>query len=119
MKSDQLPDFSAAEEHIKSMLKEKMPNLQYHNIDHILDVLDAAVRIGENEKLNDDDIKLLRLAALLHDIGFIHSSINHEDIGAEMVKTILPAFGFSDDQVKVIQHMIIATRIPQSPKNKL
>jgi len=119
MKSDQLPDFVAAEEHIKTLLGKNMPDLQYHNLDHILDVLEAAMLIGENEKLTENEIKMLRLAALLHDIGFIQSSDNHEELGSEMVTDILPAYGFNADQIKVIQGMIMATRIPQSPKTKL
>lgn len=118
MKADK-PDFVAAEEHIKSLLLEKMPNLEYHNVEHILDVVDAAMLIGESEKLNDDEIKVVRLAALLHDVGFIQSSDNHEERGAEMTMDILPAYGFAMDQITVIQNMIKATRIPQSPQTKL
>jgi hypothetical protein len=36
-----------------------------------------------------------------------------------MVNEILPPYGFNADQIKLIQGMIMATRIPQSPKTKL
>ncbi len=87
------PDFVSAEKQIIDSLEGKMPKLQYHNIDHIYDVLNAAVMIAENEKVSEDEIKLLRLAALYHDAGFIHSPKNHEEKGAEMAKEMLPDFG--------------------------
>jgi HD superfamily phosphodiesterase len=114
-----LPDFAAAEKYIISLLEKEMPKLQYHNIDHIFDVLQSALVIAESEQLTEDEIKLLRLAALFHDAGFIHSPRNHEERGAEMAKEMLPTYGLSNPQVEVICSMILATRIPQSPVTKL
>lgn len=113
------PDFEAAEKHIIRLLETGMPPLKYHNIDHIYDVLSAALTIAEHEKTSGEDIQLLRIAALMHDAGFIHSPKNHEEKGAEMVKEILPAFGFSSGQIETISSMILATRIPQSPATPL
>lgn len=113
------PDFDRAEKHIISLLEEKMPKLQYHNIDHIYDVLNAALLIASHERVSEDEIKLIRLAALYHDAGFIHSPKNHEEKGAAMVREILPQFGLSDEHITAITNMILATRIPQSPTNLL
>ncbi|MEQ1587575.1 MAG: tetratricopeptide repeat protein [Cyclobacteriaceae bacterium] len=113
------PDFAAAEKHIMDLLDKEMPNLQYHNIDHVYDVLNAALVIAKTERLKEDEVPLLKLAALFHDAGFIHSPKNHEAKGAEMVKEILPAYGLSKEQVEAIANMIKATRIPQSPATQL
>jgi len=113
------PDFVSAEKQIIDLLERKMPKLHYHNIDHIYDVLHAAVMIAENEKITEDEIKLLRLAALYHDAGFIHSPKNHEEKGAEMAKEMLPDYGLNNDQIEAIANMILATRIPQSPVTRL
>jgi len=96
-----------------------MPSLQYHNIGHIYDVLKAAMVIAEKENLTEDEIKLLRLAVLLHDSGFIYSPVNHEEKGTEIAREILPGFGISADQIDIICNMILATHIPQSPVTKL
>jgi uncharacterized protein len=101
--------------HIVSVLEDSMPALPYHNIDHIYDVLNAAMNLATHEGANDDDRQLLRLAALLHDIGFIRSGSNHEEHGVALASEILPAFGLSDDQIQIISGMILATRLPQSP----
>jgi len=109
------PDFEGAEKYITTMLEEKMPNHPYHNIDHIKDVLSASLEIAESEQLNEEEIKILRLAALLHDAGFIESAKDHEMHGAKLTRDLLPGYGIPADQVEVIAHMIMATRLPQSP----
>jgi TolB-like protein/predicted metal-dependent HD superfamily phosphohydrolase/Flp pilus assembly protein TadD len=113
------PDFAGAEKHITDLLVKEMPNLQYHNIDHIHDVLGAAMLIGKSENLNEEELQLIRLAALFHDAGFIHSPKSHEEKGKEMASEILPAYGLDRDRIGIIGNMILATRIPQSPATKL
>ena len=112
-------DFAAAEKHIIELLESKMPHHHYHNIDHVYDVLSAAQVIGDKEQLTAEEWSLLRLAALLHDSGFIFSPKNHELRGAELAREILPPFGLSSDQINSICGMIMATRIPQSPTTQL
>jgi predicted metal-dependent HD superfamily phosphohydrolase len=120
------PNFAAAENYITEMLGKDMPKLPYHNYDHIKDVLSASLIIGEHEQLNADQLKILRLAALLHDAGFIesakdpaHPAGGHESIGAEMARHLLPAYGITPDQIEIISKMILATRLPQSPSTQL
>ncbi len=113
------PDFVAAEKQIIELLEKQMPKLQYHNIDHIYDVLNASLLIAQAEQMPEEEVRLLRLAALYHDAGFIHSPKNHEERGAEMAKEMLPAYGLNTTQIELISSMILATRIPQSPVNNL
>jgi len=112
-------DFEGAEQAITRLLEKEMPQLHYHNIDHIYDVLNAAMLIAKEEKVAEDEIKLIRLAALYHDAGFIQSPRNHEETGAAMARENLPAFGLNEDQINSICSMIMATRIPQSPSSLL
>ncbi|NJN42256.1 MAG: HD domain-containing protein [Flammeovirgaceae bacterium] len=112
-------DYEGAEKHIREMIDRDMPSLPYHNVDHINDVLSASMVIADIEKLGEDDIKTVRLAALLHDAGFIKSAKEHEAYGAAMAREILPAFGFGSDQVQLIENMILATKLPQTPSTQL
>ncbi len=110
-------DWAGAEKFITEKLKAEMPsNLTYHNLDHIEDVLESALTIAKSENISEDDINLLRVAALYHDAGFIHSYKDHEQLGCQLAKESLPQFGFSDDQIDSICAMIMATKIPQSPQ---
>jgi uncharacterized protein len=113
------PDYHGAETYIISLLEKELPTLQYHNMEHIKDVLSASLVIANTEQVTGDDIKLLRVAALFHDSGFIHSPKNHEEKGAEMAREILPKYGFDPAQIEIICNMILATRIPQSPNTPL
>jgi TolB-like protein/predicted metal-dependent HD superfamily phosphohydrolase/Flp pilus assembly protein TadD len=117
--TDMPQNFEGAEQHIIALLNKEMPNLQYHNIKHINDVLESALVIAKSEKITEDETKILRLAALFHDAGFIRSSANHEERGVDMAREILPVYGLSNENIDAICGMIMATRIPQSPSNQL
>ncbi|MCB0409619.1 MAG: HD domain-containing protein, partial [Flavobacteriales bacterium] len=79
----------------------------------------AVERLALMEKVEGDDIFLLKTAALYHDAGFVHQYSSNEEIGAALAKEVLPRFGYTDEQIEVIHQLINATKVPQSPKNKL
>lgn len=112
-------DFDAAENHIRKLLADKMPNLLYHNIAHIEDVVQSSLAIAAAEGISTDEIKLLKIAALLHDIGFTQSPKEHEQTGAAMAHELLPQFGFGSHALEIISGMILATKLPQSPNTQL
>jgi len=113
------PDLDAFESYIRKRFKTDFPPLAYHNPDHILDVYEAAIRIADAEGVTESEKDLLRVAALLHDSGFIHTAVNHEKRGAEMAASVMPAFGFNPSQVSLVEQMILATKVPQSPVSHL
>jgi TolB-like protein/predicted metal-dependent HD superfamily phosphohydrolase/Tfp pilus assembly protein PilF len=113
------PNFEAAEKHIEEMLKEQMPDLPYHNRAHVRDVVNMAQHIARLESVTTEDQKIIGMAALLHDMGFIYGSKDHEARGVEIAKEILPRFGFDAGQIGVIANMILATKLPQSPQTQL
>ena len=113
-------DYAGAEDFIKNKLRAELPtNLSYHNVDHIDDVLISSIQIAATEKIKEEEVKLLRIAALYHDSGFIDIYKGHEERGCELARETLPSFGFSQNQLDVICSMIMATKIPQTPTNQL
>ena len=105
---------------IINKLKQELPNdLYYHGPHHTLDVIDSAERIGKSEGLNEEEIMLIKLAALFHDSGFLNKYQNNEVEGAKFAKEFLPKYGFTDQQVDLVEGMILATVIPQKPTNHL
>jgi uncharacterized protein len=113
-------DFKGAEDFILAKLKKELsPTLTYHGYHHTVDVLDAALKIAVAENISDDEKKLLRIAVLFHDAGLTQVYKNHEEKGCEMAKEFLPRFGFNKKQIDVIAGMIMATKIPQTPRTKL
>jgi adenylate cyclase len=91
----------------------------YHTIEHIRDVVKQSERIAKKEKISKEDISDVKLAAWLHDIGYIWEPNRHEAKGAEYAATILTALNFPIQKINKITGMILATKIPQSPKNIL
>ena len=119
MEKSASPNFEAAEKYLTDLLEKEMPALDYHNINHLRDVLQSAMVIALREGVTEEETKLIRVAALLHDAGFIYSPKNHEEKGAAMTREILPSHGFNSQRVEIICNMILATRLPQSPQTKL
>ena len=105
---------------VTDMLQAKLPvYYYYHNYKHTLYVRDKVIEIGEQENCTEKEIELLVAAALWHDSGYINTRINHEKEGCLLAKKYLPQFGFSQADIEIICSIIMATKIPQSPQNKL
>lgn len=113
-------DYSASKDFILGKLgKDLSPDLYYHGLHHTLDVLATAEFLCIEENINDHDTLLLKTAALFHDAGFLRNNKNHEILGCNIVREHLPAFGYDEKAIEKICGMIMCTKIPQSPKNKL
>lgn len=113
-------NYRKAEKHILQLLKEKLPpHLHYHCIEHTFDVVRAAERIAVMEGITDENLYLLKTAALYHDAGFVEQYDKNEHIGASMAEEILPQYGYSPEQIATIKSLIFVTEVPQKPKNHL
>ena len=105
---------------ILNRLKENLPeHLSYHSVMHVKDVIEAVQEIGAAENVSDEDMVLLKTAALFHDTGFLFGSKNHEEKSCEIAGEYLLDYGYTKQQLEKIKGMIMATKIPQMPKNKL
>lgn len=105
---------------ILKRLRENLPeHLSYHSVMHVKDVIDSVEKIAISENVTDEDLVLLKTAALFHDTGFLFGSKNHEEKSCEIAAEYLLEYGFSQDQLGKINGMIMATKIPQTPKNHL
>jgi uncharacterized protein len=113
-------EFLKAKLHITKRLKNELPKyLYYHSTEHIKDVYAATKEIAASEGVKGENLKLLLIAAMYHDSGFMIQAKNHEKLSCNIVKETLPDFGFSSEQIKKICGMIMATKIPQNPQNHL
>lgn len=113
-------NYMKAERHIIQLLETELsPNLHYHSINHTKDVTAAVERLALMEGITDEDLFLLKSAATYHDAGFVEQYDKNEEIGMRMAREILPKYGYSQDQIDVIDGLIKATEIPQSPNTLL
>jgi len=93
--------------------------LIYHNLTHTEHVVKHTVEIGNHYKLNDLDFFIVQCAAWFHDIGYLQGKEQHENAGAEAAATFLAAIGVEALTIQAIQGCIMATKMPQKPKNLL
>ena len=108
------------EDFVINLLKSKIPPTYfYHNYEHTLYVLDKTVEIAQHENCTAKEMELLTAAAMWHDTGYINTYDGHEEESCNLAKQYLPGYGFSAEDIIPLCGMIMATRIPQSPQNKL
>lgn len=115
-----LMEYKKVKKYILNKLENELPeHLSYHSVAHVLDVINAAKQIAAEEGVEGDDLTLLATAALFHDTGFVFGSKNHELKSCDLAAEFLPQYGYTEEQIKMIQDMIMATQIPQNPKTHL
>ncbi|MES2797011.1 MAG: HD domain-containing protein [Bacteroidota bacterium] len=113
-------NYKKIEKQVLQMLKEGLnPNLYYHGVHHTLEVIENVELIAQKENISKENIQLLKLAALMHDIGFVSEYVGHEEAGCQISRDYLPQFKISEEAIDQICGMIMATKIPQNPKNQL
>ncbi|MFC6269836.1 HD domain-containing protein [Frigoriflavimonas asaccharolytica] len=105
---------------IIDLLKEKLPeHLSYHSVAHITDVIESVDRIAKAENCTEEELILLKTAALFHDTGFIYGAKDHEQKSCEIAQSYLLDYGYNQAEIDQIKGMIMATKIPQTPGNHL
>lgn len=105
---------------VLTQLENGLPNhLTYHNIDHVLDVLDVCNQYIKRNEIKGDDAYLLRIGAIVHDMGFLKTNVNHEEVGAEMAAEIMTSLDMEPKHIDIVRGLILATKIPQNPQTEL
>ena len=104
---------------IQRLETELDPTLTYHSAKHTADVIRSTERLSENEEVTEEEKHLLKVAALLHDSGFLLSFEEHEAYGAKFAREVLPEYGYENDEIETVCRLIMATRVPQEPKGLL
>jgi len=105
-------------EEIKKIAKEHMEkNDLAHGWNHTERVYNLCIKIGEKEGA---DLEVLKLAALLHDIGINRDRKNHEKVSAEMTKDILQGYSKLEDVLYCIEsHRFSKGIVPKTLEAKI
>ena len=113
-------DFKNLRTYIVNQLKSLLPDyLSYHNLPHTIDVEKAVLRYANLEGISKEEQLLLQTAALFHDAGFILQYHKNEDIAIGMVKSSLPRYGYSTEQIEKIAQIIDSTKRSVEPASLL
>jgi uncharacterized protein len=111
--------FSLLKAKVLAELNEKLdPLLTYHCRKHTEDVLKHTERIALSENIIQPRLLLLmKIAALFHDTGFIDIYVGHEERSCEIMIKELKGNEFDGSEIALMTSMIMATKMPQSPRN--
>ncbi|MEP6676883.1 MAG: YitT family protein [Ferruginibacter sp.] len=93
--------------------------ITYHNAQHTKNVIAAAEYLAAGENVSDEELILLKTAALFHDAGFLQNHKEHEMLSCKLARKYLPDYDYSEQQIDTICNMIMATKLPQSATEHL
>lgn len=111
--------FDQLKREVMGELEKNLPlYLKYHSAEHTAGVLMDAILIANEEGVSESELFKIKIAALLHDTGFMFTYQNHEEASCAYAKVILPKYHISPEDISHICEMIMATKIPQSPKDQ-
>ena len=82
-------------------------NCVFHTISHTLDVVKHAEIIGAYSGLDENNLNILRVCALFHDVGYVDAYDNHEAFSAKRARSYLKSKNVDPKiihQVDVAQH---------------
>ena len=100
--------------------KDKLPNnYTYHTYSHTTETVEAALEIARGEGFSEENLEIIALSAWFHDIGYTVQRENHENIGCDIAEKFLIAQNYPTDKIEKIKGCIMATKMPQDPKNIL
>ena len=106
--------------YLLNKLRNELPAaLHCHRVEDTASVYEACKQLAALEHISAYETKLLLTAACYHDTGFLKDTNGHEQISCEIARSTLSGYGYTEDEISRICGMIVATRIPQSPKNHL
>ena len=91
-------------------------HLTYHTISHTIDVANVCDHYIEYYNIDKDNADLIRIAAIGHDMGYLVSAKDHEELSIAEITPFLKDL-LNETQWDKIKGMIRATKVPQSPTN--
>lgn len=100
-------------EKIKTIVEAELKECSGHNFDHVMRVYNMALHLAKGENV---DLEVIKIAALLHDIGGKKEiddptgKTDHAVEGAKMARLIMEKLGFPEDKIIHICDCIITHR---------
>ncbi len=92
----------------------------YHNREHTKEVEEAVLQIADHYQLDDEDRFIVTAAAWFHDLGHEAENLDdHEERSAAIAADCLKGLKVDDAIIDKVLHCIMATKMPQAPKNLL
>jgi putative nucleotidyltransferase with HDIG domain len=107
-------------EYVDRILKENFkPENIYHNRNHTKEVAEVARMLGEKSGFSAEQMEIVTIAAWFHDVGYIETVDNHEDLSAKMASEFLESKNYPKEKIERVRKAILATKMPQNAETKI
>ena len=114
------PIIASSEHYVTALMTEKLtPDHRYHNVPHTLAVRDACVNIGQHLGMSDEELEILELAALFHDVGHCEVYEGHEAESRRIASAFLSGKKYPEERLRKVLACIEATYPPKPPSDLL
>lgn len=108
------------EKDITDLFEENLPFWAlYHNLNHTIETVEGCKMIGLGSNINEDDMNKLIIASWFHDVGYLESDKNHEELSSQRAREYLLAKKISKDSIKSVTDLILSTKLKNKPNNLL
>ena len=104
---------------LNGIYKELPESLHFHKMEYARKVYDQSFLLCRSEEIEQEDRLLVRTAALMLFTGLTQEYHNFENRSSVISREILPEFSYSESQIDQICNLIMATKIPFEPTNRL
>ncbi|MEA3461520.1 MAG: adenylate/guanylate cyclase domain-containing protein [Bacteroidota bacterium] len=94
-------------------------NLHFHGSEYARKVYNQSFLLCRSEEIEQEDRLLVRTAALMLYTGFTQDYHNFQNRSSVISREILPDYKYSDRQIDQICNLILATKRPFNPNNRL
>jgi len=101
------------------ILAEFPETLHFHTPEHARRVYDQSFLLCRSEELDQEERLLVRTAALMLFTGLTQSYTNFENRSSVISREILPGYKYSETQIDQVCNLILSTKMPFDPHNKL
>ncbi len=101
------------------LLVEHPGTFHFHSRDHIKHVYNQVELLCRAENISDEDALLTLSASLLLFSGLTESYEHFENKSIVIARKILPEYSYNEKQIDAICNLILATKTPYEPQNKL
>ncbi|MFD2543344.1 Pycsar system effector family protein [Lacinutrix gracilariae] len=109
-----------AEKHVVNLLNTHLKNsFVYHNVTHTQNVVKNAIELADLAKIDTHSKSLLVISAWFHDTGFVKSNTTHEVHSAAYATAFLKEHHCSEEDIKLVSDLILATTMGFKPKTQL
>ena len=89
----------------------------FHSVNHFAETVKAAIELGVDYQLREDDLEEIVVAMWFHDLGFHQGWEHHEERSAELAAAFLVENQVSPDRIERVKKYILATKKTAIPQN--